>query len=379
MGTTGLNQSIGNNNQNSHFGHQNLTQSQNRGFTNSQISNQTSNQTSNQSSNQVSNQPFNQAGNQIQSNNHQAHVQTNQITSNKSAISQMSTSQITSNQNISPGQIHSNQSEPNLLDTLLPTKDNDSNSTGSQIRSPVFESSGVQGEILAGMGNMSVSDYSRNSPYNRKMTESKSSGITDLWGSSNNKSSWDPTPIGSGGSILSVQNSQNSLLNGLSNNSQKVQSSGLNSLVSDNTSNQHAINGHSTNTNPATTCIKIGSGKASVDCVGIFVDYMQSKYNMKVIRSFPDKNELYRALSDQIYNDQTRFSTLRNEVVEHMRKQGKFNDYIQTADELEALSDILSRKIEIFEVDAAMQNSESAQLPTPRVVSAPSLLFNDTE
>jgi len=105
---------------------------------------------------------------------------------------------------------------------------------------------------------------------------------------------------------------------------------------------------------------------------------MQSKYNMKVIRSFPDKNELYRALSDQIYNDQTRFSTLRNEVVEHMRKQGKFNDYIQTADELEALSDLLSRKIEIFEVDVAMQNSESAQLPTPRVVSAPSLLFNDT-
>merc|ERR1711879_567797 len=110
---------------------------------------------------------------------------------------------------------------------------------------------------------------------------------------------------------------------------------------------------------------------AGGDCVTKFVEYMKSKYNMKVIRSFPDGNELYRALADQIYNDQTRFSSLRNDVVEHMRK-------LKTTDELEALSDFHSRKIEIFEVDAAMQSPEQAQLPTPKTVCAPSLLFNDT-
>ena len=280
-----------------------------------------------------------------------------------------------------------NQPDNDILSSIFPTKDDASTSTGSQIRSPsnMFDNSNNNhSDIISGMGSLSVGDNSgfnnRNSPYRNKV---KNSPISDLWGSSVNngniggsssklQNNWNENNVGVIGT-----NSSNSILNdpALKSNNNGL----LSSLSNNSTSNNLSTSGISTAT---TTSSGVGTMNSNLsttktngvnngDCVTKFVEYMKSKYNMKVIRSFPDGNELYRALADQIYNDQTRFSSLRNDVVEHMRKT-------KSTDELETLSDFLNRKIEIFEVDAAMQSPEQAQLPTPKTICAPSLLFNDT-
>merc|ERR1712066_483519 len=122
----------------------------------------------------------------------------------------------------------------------------------------------------------------------------KSSPITDLWGngsslnasgtSSKLQSNWNENSVGVIGTnnsnnnnsilndpALKNNNSNSGLLSSLSNPTSGISTSGISTA----TTNSSGILNASTNRNP------------NDDCVTKFVEYMKSKYNMKVIRSFP--------------------------------------------------------------------------------------------